>query len=150
VLSDQLGLALITPVEYWGPGSHDYFVQIFNVFEEFWLSREVSTPSMTIQTRFELWFPRLMLFTSVPWKPTQRGLALFVDTSGVNWGGHFRFQMDLGPLDLYDVDSTISLIPWTGQKETPLQFTEWGFWRFTKLNFVLYILNQLKERMVFI
>jgi hypothetical protein len=52
-----------------------------------------------------------MLFTSVPWKPTQRGLALFVDTLGVNCGCHFRFQMDLGPLDLYDVDSTISLIP---------------------------------------
>jgi len=150
VLSDQLGLALIPPVGCLSSSSHDYFVQVFNAFEEFWLFRDVSTPSTMFQTRFELWFPRLMLFTSVPWKPTQRGLALFVDTLGVNCGCHFRFQMDLGPLDLYDVDSTISLIPWTGQKETPLQFTEWGFWRFTKLNFVLYILNQLKERMVFI
>ena len=81
---------------------------------------------------------------------TQSGLALFVDTSGVSSEGPVQLDMKPGPLDSKDDDSISDLILRRGQKETPLQFTEWGFWLVTKLNFVLYILNQLKERMVFI
>ena len=51
-----------------------------------------------------------MLFTSVPCKPTKRGLALLVDTSGVNCEGPVQLDMKRGPLDSKDQDSTISLI----------------------------------------
>lgn len=119
-LSDQLDLALIRPDWCLSSGSYDRFVEGFHVFEQFWFSSEASTPTPTIPTSFEWWFLRLMLFTSVHRKPTKRGLALFVTTFNVNSKCHFRFQMDLGPLDSENRDSTIRLIFWTGQKETPL------------------------------
>lgn len=141
LLSDQLDLALIRPNWWLSLGSYDHFVQVFHVFEEFRLSLEASTPTPTIPTSFEWWFLRLMLFTSVHGKPTKRGLALFVTTCHLNSKGLGRFQMDLGHLDSEDRDSTIRLIPWTGQKETPLQFTEWGFWLVTNLEFVSFTLS---------
>ncbi len=108
-------------------GSYDHFVEVFHVFEQFWFSSEASTPTTTIPTSFDWWFLRLMLCSSVHGKPTKRGLALFVTTCNVNSKGLGRFQMNLGPLDSEDRDSTIRLIPWTRSKRNPTPVKGMGF-----------------------
>ena len=146
MLSDRLGLALKPPVGCLSSGLYDHFVEVFHVFEEFWFSSEASTTTTTIQTRFEGWFPRLMLFTSVPGKPTKRGLALFVTIRNVNSKGLGRFQMDLGPLDSDNRDPTIRLIPWTRSKRNPTRFYWVGFLKGYEFGIRVVHFELLKER----